>query len=77
MKKEAPFQEEIGLFESFTLLCAALGTIEFGFTYTTVFVYVIMTVAFSEMVRLKSSAVKEMHIAIKTKWIEWYFFFAL
>jgi len=73
--EEAPFKEQIGLFESFTLICAALGTIEFGFTYTTIFIYLLMTVAFSEMVELQARHDKELHISIKSRWIGWYFYF--
>jgi len=60
--EETPFKEQIGVFESFTLLCACLGTIEFGFSYTTIFLYLLMTVAFSEMVELQARHDKELHI---------------
>jgi hypothetical protein len=49
---QIPFRREIGLFESFTLLASCLGTLEFGFTYTTIFFYVVMTAAFAEMIQL-------------------------
>ena len=40
------------MFESYTLLIAAIGALEFGFTYTTIFCQIIITAAFSEMVKL-------------------------
>ena len=40
------------LFESFTLVLAAVGMIECGFFYATLLSYVIQTVAFAEMIKL-------------------------
>ena len=43
---------DVGIFESYTMLLSAIGALEFGFTYTTIFCEIIMTVAFAEMVKL-------------------------
>lgn len=67
-------RNEIKVFEGFILWAACLGTLEFGFTYTTILCYLVMTVAFAEMINLQARSDKEEHIMIKTKWVEWYFF---
>jgi len=43
---------DVNMFESYTLLLSAIGALEFGFAYATIFVQIIMAVAFSEMVKL-------------------------
>jgi len=43
---------DVGIFESYTMLISAIGALEFGFMYTTIFCQIIMTVAFAEMVKL-------------------------
>ena len=70
------YKREIGLFESLTLVFAVIGSLEFGATYTTLFTYMLMTVAFGEMTRLSRRRDKETHIQIKSKWIDSYFYFA-
>ena len=57
------------------MLLSAIGALEFGFTYTTIFCEIIMTVAFAEMVKLQRIKDKEAKIVIKSKITEWYFFF--
>ena len=56
------YKSEIGLFESLTLLAAVLGSLEFGTTYTTIFVYLLMAVSFHEMTQLQRKEHKEAHI---------------
>ena len=68
-------QVDVGMFESYTLLLSAIGSLEFGFTYATIFCQIIMTVAFSEMVKLQRIKDKEAQIVITSKITEWYFFF--
>ena len=65
----------VGIFESYTLFLAALGTLEFGYFYTCIFCFLITTVAFSEMVKLERIKDKEASIVFKSKFINWYFFF--
>ena len=62
------------MFESYTLLLSAIGALEFGFTYATIFCLIIMAVAFSEMVKLQRMREKEDKIVINSKFTEWYFF---
>ena len=50
--KEAGIESEVGIFESYTLLLSMLGLLEVGFIPATVFVYILMTVAFAEMMKL-------------------------
>jgi len=45
---------EYGVFESFTLYLAVIMSAEFGFVYTTLLGYLLMTVAFSEMMQLQA-----------------------
>ena len=66
---------DVGIFESYTLLLSALGTLEFGFTYTTIFCQIICTVGFAELVKLQRQKDKETKIVIKSKILEWYLFF--
>jgi len=54
-----------------------LGLLEVGFIHATFFVYFLMTIAFSEMMKLQEVRAKEEKIQIKTKYIEWYFYFAI
>jgi hypothetical protein len=49
---EMPFKETIGHFQSFCLLMVVLGSIEVGFLYTTMVGYLLMTVAYYEMIKL-------------------------
>ena len=56
----------MGIFESYTLLMAALGAMEAGALYITIFGYVLMTVAFNEMITLIAKAEKEEKIQIKS-----------
>ena len=65
---------DVSMFESYTLLLSAIGALEFGFTYATIFCLIIMTVAFSEMVKLQRMREKEDKIVINSKITEWYFF---
>jgi len=51
-----------------------LGSIEVGFLYTTIVGYLLMTVAYYEMIKLQARQEKEDHIQIKTKWVEWFYF---
>jgi hypothetical protein len=67
-------EADVGLFESLTLLIAAFGVLEFGFTYMTAFICLVEVVAYYEMLKLKIRRNKELNIQIKSKWIEWYFF---
>lgn len=65
----------MGIFESYTLLLSALGALEFGFLYTTIFVQILITVSFAELVKLQLVKDKEAKIVVKTKVLEWYIFF--
>lgn len=65
----------VGVFESVILGLSIIGALEFGFTYTTILIEFIMTVAFAEMVSLQSHKEKEAKILFKSYIIEWYFFF--
>mmetsp|Transcript_42220 Transcript_42220/g.55622 ORF Transcript_42220/g.55622 Transcript_42220/m.55622 type:complete len:238 (-) Transcript_42220:517-1230(-) len=56
------------------MLLSAIGALEFGFAYTTIFCMIIMTVAFSEMVKLQRMHQNEVKIVINSRIIEWYFF---
>ncbi|MFO0117764.1 MAG: hypothetical protein ACK521_09180 [bacterium] len=67
-------EADVGLFESLTLLIAAFGVLEFGFTYMTAFICLVEVVAYYEMLKLKIRRNKELNIQIKSKWIECYFF---
>jgi len=46
-------------FESVVLIVVALGLSQLGFLYTTMFAYVLMTVAFAEMTKLQAREDKE------------------
>ena len=52
----------VGFFETILFLAAFVGITEMGFFYTTVFTYILMTVAFSEMKKMQSREDKEQHI---------------
>ena len=65
---------DVNMFESYTLLLSAIGALEFGFTYATIFCHIIMGVAFSEMIKLQRIRQKEEKIVINSKITEWYFF---
>ena len=75
--QEAGIESEVGIFESYTLLVSMLGLLEVGFIPASVFVYVLMTVAFAEMIKLQENRAKEDAIQIKTKYVDWYFYFAV
>ena len=57
--QEAGIESEVGIFESYTLLLSMLGLLEVGFIPATVFVYILMTVAFAEMMKLQENRAKE------------------
>jgi hypothetical protein len=42
----------VGHFQSFLLLLVTLISVEMGFLWTTVIAYVLMTVAYSEMIKV-------------------------
>ena len=65
---------DVSIFESYTMLLSAIGALEFGFMYSTIFCLIIMTVAFSEMVKLQRIKDKEAKIVLNSKITEWYFF---
>jgi len=46
-------------FESVVLIVIAVGLSQLGFFYTTIFAYGLMTVAFTEMIKLQSREDKE------------------
>ena len=50
--EEFPFKNGIGLFQSCLVLIACIGLLEVGFLYTTVLVYILMTVMFHEMLQV-------------------------
>lgn len=52
----------------------AVGSLEVGFLYTNVLVYVLMTVAYSEMLAVQTRQEKEDRIQFKNGWIQWYFY---
>jgi len=58
------------------LVLAGFGAISCGFLHATAFSYAMQTVAFAEMIKLQSRHDKEQKIQIKTKWVEWYLYFA-
>lgn len=51
-----------------------LISVEIGFLWTTVIAYVLMTVAYSEMIKVQTRQAKEEILNIKTKWVEWFFY---
>lgn len=59
------------------LLLAILGSLEVGFFYTTILGYVLMTIAFYEMIQVQARQDKEEKIQIKSKWHEWYCYLCL
>lgn len=75
--QSAGIESEVGIFESYTLLLSMLGLLEVGFIHATVFVYILMAVAFAEMMKLMENRAKEEKIQIKTKYVDWYFYFAI
>ena len=64
----------MGIFESYTLLLATFGAMQAGALYLTIFGYILMTVAFSEMITLIAKAEKEEKIQIKSQWVQWYLY---
>ena len=50
---------EVGIFESCILFVSLLGMLEVGFAYTTMFLLILMTVAFAEMMQLQANRAKE------------------
>lgn len=50
--QEFPFKNGIGLFQSCLVLISCIGLLEVGFLYTTILVYVLMTVMFHEMLQV-------------------------
>ena len=51
--QEFPFKNGIGLIQSCLVLIACIGLLEVGFLYTTVLVYVLMTIMFHEMLQVQ------------------------
>ena len=51
--------------------------LEVGSLYSTALIYLLMTIAFYEMIQVQTRQEKEDRILIKTKWIEWYYFFCI
>jgi len=62
------------LFQSSLLLLASIGLLEVGFIYSTILVYVLMTIMFYEMLQVQARQDKEQHITVKSIWIQWYFY---
>lgn len=60
--EERPFKKEIGLFESCIMAFGCLGTLELGFTFTTLFIYAIITWAFAEIIQVQARSDKDEHI---------------
>ena len=70
-------QLDVGVFESYTLLLSAIGSLEFGFLYTTIFVEILIIVSFAELLKLQLVKDKEAKIVIKSKFLEWLIFFII
>jgi hypothetical protein len=49
-----PYKESIGHIQSILLVMLTLGSLEVGFLYSTVLMYVLMTVAFYEMISVQT-----------------------
>jgi type IV secretory pathway TrbL component len=49
-----PFKESIGHIQSILLVILTLGLLEVGFLYSTVLMYVLMTIAFYEMISVQT-----------------------
>ncbi len=58
-------------------MLVSIGALEVGFFYNTLLAYVLMTVAFYEMIHVYSKQEKEQRIMIKSVWIEWYYYFVV
>jgi hypothetical protein len=50
--EEFPFKNGIGIIQSSLILLACLSMLEVGFIYTTLIIYVLMAVAFYEMLQV-------------------------
>lgn len=73
-QEEFPFKNGIGMFQSSMLLLATIGLLEVGFIYSTILLYILMTVMFYEMLQVQARHDKEQHITVKSIWIQWYFY---
>lgn len=49
---EIPFKESIGTIQSLLIVLVSIGAIEVGFFYNTLLAYVLMTIAFYEMIQV-------------------------
>jgi hypothetical protein len=58
------------------LTLLAFGLLEVGCIYTTLLVYLMMTIAFYEMICVQRNEEKETVIQIKTVWVEMWFYAA-
>lgn len=56
------------------LFVTTLISVEIGFLWTTIIAYILMTVAYYEMIKVQTRQTKEENLSIKTKWVEWYFY---
>ena len=72
-----PLKETIGTAQSFLIILLSIGMLEVGSLYSTALIYLLMTIAFYEMIQVQTRQEKEDRILIKTKWIEWYYFFCI
>jgi len=54
-----------------------MGSLEVGFIYTTLIGYVLMTIAFHEMIQVQAREKHEEDIQIKTRWVSWYSYFCI
>jgi hypothetical protein len=59
---EFPYKSGIGLIQSTLIVLTCLGMLEVGFIYTTIIAYILMTIAFHEMITLQARQDKEVHI---------------
>lgn len=57
-----PFKESVGHFQSILLVMLTFGLLEVGFLYSSVVVYLLMTIAFYEMISVQTRQDKEERI---------------
>lgn len=51
-----------------------IGSVEVGCIYTSILCYVLMTVAFHEMIKVRARQEVEKNVQIKTHWVQWFYY---
>lgn len=51
-----------------------MGSVEVGCIYTSILFYVLMTVAFHEMIKVRARQELEEIVQIKTHYVQWFFY---